>query len=323
MGQILHKCARTTHSIRKEIQNSKENVYFLARKFNVSRPTIYRWKNDSSTEDKRSGATKLRSILSPVEEKIICAFRQKTLFSLDDCYISLKDEIPNLSRSNLHRCLQRNKLSRLKDLIPQEEQNKKSQFKTYPIGYVHIDTTNILLGKDMKYSLFVAIERNTKFVHIKLTKKKTMMDSGSFLEEVIDKFPFKIHTILTDNGIEYTFNLFKKPVNKVHKIDMICNDNNIEHRLTKFKSPWTNGQVEIMNKQIKENTTRKYQYSSFEQLEKHLKQYLFCYNFAKRLKSLRFLTPYQKMIEYYEKDKKNNIRIFRDNTVKKLMGLYN
>lgn len=41
------------------------------------------------------------------------AFRQKTLLPLDDVLGCLKDSIPNLSLSALHRCLQRHGISRL------------------------------------------------------------------------------------------------------------------------------------------------------------------------------------------------------------------
>ncbi len=68
------------------------------------------------------------------------AFREKTLLPLDDVLGCLKDSIPNLSRSALHRCLQRHGISRL----PVEEDNeKRKRFKTYDIGYVHIDSCEL------------------------------------------------------------------------------------------------------------------------------------------------------------------------------------
>ncbi len=61
--------------------------------------------------------------------------------------------------------------------------------------------------------------------------------------------------------------------------------------LTKPNHPWTNGQVERMNRTLKEATVRRYHYETKRQLEDHLGAFLDSYNFAKRLKTLRGLTP--------------------------------
>ncbi|MBK5927308.1 hypothetical protein CCR87_08190 [Rhodobaculum claviforme] len=42
------------------------------------------------------------------------------------------------------------------------------------------------------------------------------------------------------------------------RFDMICEANGIEHRLTKPNHPWTNGQVERMNRTIKEATVKRF-----------------------------------------------------------------
>ena len=126
MGQILHKLARTTEIIRNEIQKSNKSISALARLYGISRPTVYKWKNAENTSDKKSGAKKIRSSLTEIEQKIICEFRKKTLLPLDDIFIALKDEIPAISRSNVHRCLQRNELS----VLPKEQKTtKKEKFK--------------------------------------------------------------------------------------------------------------------------------------------------------------------------------------------------
>lgn len=75
--------------------------------------------------------------------------------------------------------------------------------------------------------------------------------------------------------------------------DMRCRENGIEHRLTKIKHPWTNGQVERMNRTIKEATVKRYHYDSHRQLEKHLADFIAAYNFGHRLKTLKGLTPYE------------------------------
>jgi transposase InsO family protein len=50
--------------------------------------------------------------------------------------------------------------------------------------------------------------------------------------------PYHIHTILTDNGIQFT-NRAKDKWAFMHLFDRICYQNGIEHRLTKVNHPWT------------------------------------------------------------------------------------
>jgi hypothetical protein len=77
------------------------------------------------------------------------------------------------------------------------------------------------------------------------------------------------------------------------RFDMICEANDIEHRLTNANHPWTNGQVERMNQTIKEATVKRFHYESHDQLRTHLADFMAAYNFARRLKTLSGLTPYE------------------------------
>ncbi len=80
---------------------------------------------------------------------------------------------------------------------------------------------------------------------------------------------------------------------RAHAFDVACARNEIEHRLTKPKHPWTNGQVERMNRTIKEATVKRFHDESHDQLRTHLANFVAAYNFAKRLKTLKGLTPYE------------------------------
>jgi hypothetical protein len=75
--------------------------------------------------------------------------------------------------------------------------------------------------------------------------------------------------------------------------DRLCDALGIENRLTKINHPWTNGQVERMNRTIKEATVKRYYYQSHDHLKQHLHTFLTAYNFAKRLKTPKGLTPYE------------------------------
>lgn len=48
-----------------------------------------------------------------------------------------------------------------------------------------------------------------------------------------------------------------------------------------------------MNRTLKEATVRRYHYDSHQQLRQHLAAFLDAYNFARRLKTLHGLTPFE------------------------------
>ena len=76
---------------------------------------------------------------------MIVAFRRLSLSPLDDCLYALQPVIAGLTRSSLHRCLQRNGLSRLPDMDGDAPAKKK--FKAYPIGFFHIDIAEVRSGE--------------------------------------------------------------------------------------------------------------------------------------------------------------------------------
>ena len=121
--------------------------------------------------------------------------------------------------------------------------------------------------------------------------------ASAFLEALIAAVPYKIHTVLTDNGIQFRFapRYANGPTAQyiTHMFDMRCREHGIEHRFTKINHPWTNGQVERMNRTIKEATVKRYHYETHDQLQQHLNTFVDAYNFARRLKTLKGLTPYE------------------------------
>ena len=95
-------------------------------------------------------------MLTPEEEAVIVAFRRHTLLPLGDCRYGLQPSIPHLTRSSLHRCLERHGISRLPELTG--DKPKRSRFADYAIGYFHVDIAEVRTEEGKLY-LFVAIDR--------------------------------------------------------------------------------------------------------------------------------------------------------------------
>ena len=319
MGQILHGSATTTEAIRRAIQNSQESLRALARHYGINQKTVAKWKKRTSVTDVPTGPKEPRStVLTVEEEAIIIAFRKHTLLPLDDCLYSLQATIPHLSRSSLHRCLQRHGISRLPEVDGDKPDRKK--FKAYPIGYFHVDIAEVQTTEGRLY-LYVGIDRTSKFAFVQLVTKTDRNSASAFLVDLIEAVPYKIHTVLTDNGIQFTFppRYADGPTARymTHMFDMRCQENGIEHRLTKIKHPWTNGQVERMNRTIKEATVKRYHYDSHSQFKRHLGDFITAYNFARRLKTLKGLTPFEFICKCWTKEPER----FRLNPIHQMPGL--
>jgi transposase-like protein len=321
MGQILHGSATTTETVRRAIQHSQESIRTLASRYGINAKTVAKWKARASTADTRMGPKNPSStVLSMEEEAIVVAFRKHTLLPLDDCLYALQATIPHLTRSSLHRCLQRHGISRLPET--EGEKASKKKFKQYPIGFFHIDIAEVRTEEGKLY-LFVAIDRTSKIAFAKLVDKANTAAAKEFLDALVQAIPYKINVVLTDNGIQFA----DLPKNRSgptamlrgHPFDRTCRQHDIEHRLTKPNHPWTNGQVERMNRTLKEATVQRYHYDSHDQLRRHLADFLAAYNFAKRLKTLKGLTPH----EYVCKISTSEPERFSLNPIQHTSGLYN
>ena len=143
--------------------------------------------------------------------------------------------------------------------------------------------------------LFVGIDRTSKFAVTQLVEKADRKTAWEFLQYMLEAVPYQVHTILTDNGIQFAEQPRKRNTaySRPMRFDMICEANGIEHGLTKPNHPWTNGQVERMNRTIKEAAVKRYHYDSHDQLRTHLTDFMAAYNFARRLKTVNGLTPYE------------------------------
>ena len=157
--------------------------------------------------------------------------------------------------------------------------------------------------------MFLAIDRVSKFTHVAFFDANTKLNGAGFLREVVAAFPYRLHTVLTDNGMAFADlpkNRGRYPEIEAifggHIFERVCGEHGIEHKLTKPYHPWTNGQAERMNRTVKGATVKAFHYPDLEALQAHVLAFVTAYNFAKHLKAPQWRTPFQAICDAWAKD---------------------
>ena len=302
----LHANARTTPKTRALIQSSALSVAQLARQLGVSETTVRRWKARDRVTDGSHTRHRLGQSTSPTDEALIRELRQDIGLSLDDIVQVMQRCVnPTLSRSAIHRCMKRIGVAQRPQPAAQPSPSRRFPDDT-PCGFIHIDLKHLTRLQAQRAYVFVAIDRATRFVHIEIVRQRDAHSIAACLERFLAVFPHQVHTILTDNGSEFTdrfaVDMKDKPQGKPsgrHPFDRICQDRAIEHRLTKPFHPQTNGMVERFNRRLAEalrhhpsaGTNRgKNHFLSHDQRNAFLHQTVQNYN-RTRLRCLKYQSP--------------------------------
>jgi transposase InsO family protein len=293
---LVHFNAKTTPKIRAEFRDSSLPLRALADKYGVSHSVVHTWKHREDVCDRSSRPHTMRSGLDPEMQCVALALRRKGL-TLDECHEALLTVFEGVSRASLHRFYRSQGLGRLKH--KQKRENKK--FKSYEPGFLHIDTFNMpKLGGKKRYC-FLAVDRATRMIFLRVYDRRSKHNSEAFLKAALEFFPFNIHRILTDNGSEYTNHYYKGGQScREHRFDVLCSRYGISHRLTAVRTPQTNGMAERMVRMARDKALRTKRFESHQQMEEALLAWSAQYNCFRKHGSLKRRTPLDVAREWYK-----------------------
>jgi transposase InsO family protein len=296
MGHVRHRGARTTKAIRREIQQSQQSLRALAKYYGINPKTVAKWKKRNNTDDLPTGPkTAQHRKLTAEEEDIIVRFREHTLLPLDDCLYALQARIPHLSRSSLHRCLQRHGISRLAETVKTGDWADKRE--ATPIGCIHIDRTEVQSTEGSHY-LFNAMDQASKFVFVWMGAQGGPAEAAAFLAVLTASLPFRIDQVLTLDAEPFASGGGETEFTRA------CREREIKHRLTSSPHPWTRGRVARMERTIRESVT----FASEAYLARLLQDFVHAYNYRRRLKTLRGLTPHDFICDAWRQEPQRFLR---------------
>ena len=141
---------------------------------------------------------------------------------------------------------------------------------------------------------WTAIDECTRIRFVYGFEEHTPENTVKFLKMLLKAFPFKIQTIQTDNGTEFTYKYISET--EISPLDKVLNRLGIKHKLIPPRTPWHNGKVERSHR----NDQRYfYDWETFrnvdelnEKLEKHLK-----WSNNKPMRTLGYKSPKQLLAE--------------------------
>ena len=254
----LHANARTTPATRAYIQGSDKSAAALALELGVSAPTVHKWRKAGRVLDGSHCRRDLGQSTSKLHEEIVAELRTELRLSLDDVLevMNRSDLGRKFSRSALHRCLVRLGLNRLPAQRPARVVGK---FEDAPCGFIHIDLKVLTCLGGRRSNVFVAIDRATRFVFVRVIQRRDQHSVCACLKAFLAEFKHPVHVILTDNDGGFTDRFATHKKNKQprrpsgrHSFDVLCQEHGIQHRLIRPFTPQTNGMVERFNRRLTE-----------------------------------------------------------------------
>ncbi|HUV04419.1 MAG TPA: integrase core domain-containing protein [Armatimonadota bacterium] len=271
----------------------------MATRFGVSPATVHRWKHRDDPVDRSCEPERKRYALLPQEERLVLFMRGLGL-SIDDILDALESVLPGLGRSNLYRLLVRRGMNRL----PRRERENGGRFGEYAPGYLHIDFFFLPRVDARKRYCFVAVDRATRLVYLRVYERQTKHVTADFLARCLRFYPFRIRTVLTDNSRSFTHACFKNArgsrVLTIHPFEELCRREVIDYRRIKPRTPRTNGLVERVIGLIRADTTNRNRYPGARQMVEALQSWFIYYNFYRKHRRIGRITPYAKVCQYYQ-----------------------
>lgn len=264
--------------------------------FGVTKTTFHNWKNkyhkygeEGLLRQKRSTDTYWNSTPQATVDLILKLRKEHQLGTWRiKWYLERYHDI-SVSESTVYRVLKRNKVKPLNKVVTRRAMATKRYQKNVPGHHVQVDVKFLIFndsdGNKVKRFQYTAIDDATRIRALKVYEKHNQISSIDFVDHVIDKFPFRIHTIQTDNGHEFQ-----------SKFHWHVLDHGINHRFIKPGRPQHNGKVERSHLTDKREFYQLLDYKDDVDLSEKLNDWEQFYNLSRPHGAFQGKTPYEVLL---------------------------
>jgi len=269
------------------------HVAKTCRYFGVGRASFYRWraayqKHGEAGLINAKPIPKWHANRTPIEieEKVLHLRRKYHLGPIRIVWYLARYHDIKLSDASVYRILRRNGLNRLPRGTRMRKVHTKRYNKQVPGHHIQMDVKFLTFkgkrGRKIRRFQYTAIDDATRVRALKVYEKHNQVSAIDFVNHIIDKFPFRIREIRTDNGHEFQA-----------KFHWHVEDLGIRHAYIKRGTPQLNGKVERSHRSDQQEFYQLLSYKGDVDLEAKLDEWERFYNFARPHGAHNGKTPYE------------------------------
>jgi transposase InsO family protein len=273
------------------------HVARTCRYFGVGRSSFYRWK-DAYDQRGEAGLINEKPIpknppnQTPPEivEKVLHLRSKYHLGAIRIVWYLARYHAVTISEAGVTRILRRNGVGRLPRGTRLRKVHTKRYNKQVPGHHIQMDVKFLTFigkgGEKIRRFQYTAIDDATRIRALKIYEKHNQANAINFVDHIIEKFPFRIREIRTDNGHEFQA-----------KFHWHVEDQGIRHAYIKRGTPQLNGKVERSHRSDQEEFYQLLTYKGDVDLEARLDQWEQFYNFNRPHGAFNGKTPYEALRE--------------------------
>lgn len=273
------------------------NIAKTCRYFGIGRASFYRWKTEYQQRGE-AGLVNSKPIpknpanQTPPEivEKILYLRAKYHLGPIRIVWYLARYHGIKISEAGVSRILKRNGVSRLPRGTRVRKVHTIRYSKQVPGHHIQMDVKFLTFadkrGEKVRRFQYTAIDDATRVRALKIYDKHTQTNAIDFVDHVIEKFPFRIKEIRTDNGHEFQA-----------KFHWHVEDKGIRHAYIKKGTPQLNGKVERSHRSDQEEFYQLLSYKDDIDLETKLEEWENFYNFNRPHGAFNGKTPYEALRE--------------------------
>ena len=259
----------------------KYGVTKAAIRYKTNRQYIYRWQKRydgtlQSLADKSHRPHHHPNEHTPEELKLIADMRKRnTQAGLVVFWVKLRQRGYTRSITGLYRLLRKQGQMAVKPPNPKYIPKPYEQMQ-YPGQRVQIDVKFVpescIVGeaKGQKFYQYTAIDEYSRFRYLEAFEEDSLYSSAQFLKHLIERFPFKIECVQTDNGMEFTKQLGNTQKPTPTLFERTLEQCGIRHKLIAPYTPRHNGKVERSHRKDNEYFYATHSFYSFEDFKRQL-----------------------------------------------------